>query len=110
MQTWTYDGRDYVCPIALTASLLAPKWRTNILWLIWKGTDRFNGIARSLPSMNRGVLMRVLRELERIGLVVRTEYGKRPAPVKYSLTERALSLAPILVSLSDWGRAQSPSS
>ncbi len=104
MQTWTYSGRTYACPIALTASLLAGRWKTNLLWLFWTGTNRFNQLSRELPEVNRGVLMRVLRELAADGLVVRKEHGPRPAPVEYSLTKRALSLAPILGQLAAWGR------
>lgn len=105
MATWTYVGRSYPCPIALTAGLLAGRWRTNVLWLIWKGTNRFNRIARALPCVNRGALMRVLRALEADGLVQRVEHGARPAPVEYSLTQRALSLAPLLGQMAEWGRA-----
>jgi DNA-binding HxlR family transcriptional regulator len=106
MATWTYVGRSYRCPIALTAGLLAGRWRTNVLWLVWKGTNRFNAIARALPDVNRGVLLRVLRALEADGLVQRLEHGARPAPVEYALTERARSLAPLLAQMAAWGRAQ----
>lgn len=105
MPTWTYAGRSHRCPIALTAGLLAGRWRTNVLWLVWRGTNRFNRIARALPEVNRGALMRVLRGLEADGLVQRTERGARPAPVEYALTERAVSLAPLLAQLAEWGRA-----
>ncbi|HCM28934.1 MAG: hypothetical protein A2Z99_18865 [Treponema sp. GWB1_62_6] len=26
------SGKTFTCPIAMTASLLSPKWRINILW------------------------------------------------------------------------------
>jgi DNA-binding HxlR family transcriptional regulator len=80
-----------------------------VLWLIWSGTNRFNFISRELPQVNQGALMRVLRELESDGLVVRKEYGRRPAPVEYSLTELGLSLGPLLAQLAEWGRAHGES-
>jgi DNA-binding HxlR family transcriptional regulator len=92
---WKFASKTYPCPISLTAGLLSSKWRTNVLWLIWSGTNRFNFISRELPQVNQGALIRFLRELESDGLVVRKEYGRRPAPVEYSLTE--------------WGRAHGES-
>lgn len=102
---WTLGRRSAVCPIALTASLLVGRWKTNVLWLVWRGTNRFNGILRCLPDVNRGALLRVLRELVGDDLLVRTEHGPRPAPVEYALTPRALSLARLLRKLAEWGRA-----
>ncbi len=89
----------------MAASLLSPKWRTNVLWLIWTGKNRFNQILRELPMVNRSTLMRVLRDLEEDGLISRTEYGPRPAPVEYSLTALGLSLGPLMAGLADWGKA-----
>lgn len=108
MQTWTLGKHSAVCPIALTASLLVSRWKTNVLWMVWRandgGANRFNELLRRLPGINRGVLMRTLRELEEDGLLQRTEHGKRPAPVEYALTEKALALNGALAALAQWGR------
>jgi DNA-binding HxlR family transcriptional regulator len=106
MDTWTLAGHSAPCPIALTAQLLAGRWRTNVLWLIWTGTNRFNALVRALPEVNRGVLMRVLRDLEGAGLVSRHERGPRPAPVEYELTTLGIGLGPLLASMAAWGRDQ----
>ncbi len=55
--------------------------------------------------VNRSTLMRVLRDLEEDSLISRTEYGPRPAPVEYRLTELGLSLGPLLAGLAEWGKA-----
>ena len=80
------------------------------MWFIWTGNNRFNGIARELPQLNPGVLTRILRDLERDGLVSRVERGKRPAPVEYSLTALGLSLGPLLSQMAEWGRKHSAKS
>jgi DNA-binding HxlR family transcriptional regulator len=103
MSRWTYAGRTYPCPIALTAALLAGRWRSNVLWFVWKGTNRFNKLARALPQVNRGALLRVLRELEADGLLERIEHGPRPSSVEYALTRRAYSLFPLLEQMALWG-------
>lgn len=57
--------------------------------------------------MIRGIAPRLLakqlRELEEDGLVQRTVYPVVPPKVEYTLTEEALSLATLLLGLSNWG-------
>jgi DNA-binding HxlR family transcriptional regulator len=49
------------------------------------------------------MLIKVLRELEKDGLVIRKVYPQVPPKVEYSLTETGQSLIPILDQLCDWG-------
>jgi DNA-binding HxlR family transcriptional regulator len=44
-----------------------------------------------------------LRELEADGVVQRTVYPQVPPKVEYELTELGRSLAPVLLSMRDWG-------
>ena len=104
MQLWKFKTKTYACPITMTAHLIGARWRTNVMWYIAKGTNRFSQLTKALPMINQGVMMRVLRELEADGLVSRRESGKRPAPVEYSLTELGDSLVPLLAEMAEWGR------
>jgi hypothetical protein len=47
----------------------------------------------------------LLKELEKDGLVKRYQYNEMPVRVDYSLTDKSLSLLPILLELKDWGAA-----
>ena len=44
-----------------------------------------------------------LRELEVDGVVKRTVFPEVPPKVEYELTELGRSLAPVLISMRDWG-------
>ncbi len=44
-----------------------------------------------------------LRELEADGIVKRTVFPEVPPKVEYELTELGQSLAPVLLSMRDWG-------
>ncbi len=104
MDTWTFGDARYPCPIALTLDRLAGKWKTNLLWHVYDGTTRFNALCRALPHVNRGVVLRQLRSMERDGLLqreVREEGNVRH--VEYLLTERTESLIPAIVELARWG-------
>ena len=50
----------------------------------------------------------MLKELEGDGLVLRREYPQVPPKVEYSLTERGLSLIPVLDALCCWGEKNRP--
>jgi DNA-binding HxlR family transcriptional regulator len=45
------------------------------------------------------------RELERDGLVTRTQYNEIPPRVEYAATEAALTLKPVLRTIADWVEA-----
>ena len=44
-----------------------------------------------------------LRELEADGIIKRTVFPEIPPKVEYELTELGQSLAPVLLSMRDWG-------
>ena len=50
-------------------------------------------------------LAATLKELERDGLISRTEYPQIPPKVEYALTARGRSLLPVLDAMCAWGRA-----
>ncbi|TVR06452.1 MAG: transcriptional regulator [Spirochaetaceae bacterium] len=103
MRTWRFAGETYQCPVVLTIDRLRGRWKTNILWFIWTGTNRFNGICAALPQVQRGVIARQLRSLERDGLLYRTVICEKPLHIEYQLSELGESLAPLVASLAAWG-------
>ena len=64
---------------------------------------RFNEMKKYIGTISYKTLSSVLKELERDGLVHREEYPQIPPKVEYSLTERGMSLIPILDSMCEWG-------
>ena len=57
---------------------------------------RFNELKRYLKTISDKTLSSTLKELEADGLIHREEYPQIPPKGEYSLTERGLSLIPIL--------------
>ena len=96
------DGR---CPIEDTLNLIAGRWMIVILWWLQGGELRFGELRRRIPSVTPKMLTQQLRQMEEEGLVSREIFAEIPPKVVYSITERGLSLRPVLKSLYDWSVA-----
>lgn len=80
------------------------RWKGAVLLILKDGPLRFRALQRSVPPVSHQVLIRVLRELECDGILLR---NARPGPrkhVEYALTERGHSLASILSELAEWSQ------
>lgn len=92
------------CPIETTIKILGCKWKILIIRELLKGTLRFNELKKSVKGITQKVLITKLREMEDLGLVVRKVYSQNPPKVEYWLTDVGCSLAPVLVSMKEWGK------
>jgi DNA-binding HxlR family transcriptional regulator len=94
-------------PFGYTLSLISGKWKMVILYLLSESPSiRHNELRRQIGSITFKTLSTQLKELEADDLIVRTEYPQIPPKVEYRLTERGLSLMPILDAMCNWGQEQ----
>lgn len=91
------------CPVEITLSLMADKWKFLIIRDLLTGTKRFGELQRSIGGVSQKVLTNNLRQMEQSGLIVRKVYAEVPPRVEYSLTDLGKSLKPILDSMVNWG-------
>ena len=91
------------CPVEITLSLMADKWKFLIIRDLLTGTKRFGELQRSIGGVSQKVLTNNLRQMETSGLINRKVYAEVPPRVEYSLTDLGKSLKPILDSMVDWG-------
>lgn len=92
------------CPVEATLELIGGKWKGLVLYHLLQGTMRFNEMRRKMPSVTQRMLTRQLRELEAVGLIVRTVYAEVPPRVEYALTLEGETLRPVILALREWGR------
>ncbi|MFN8281755.1 MAG: helix-turn-helix domain-containing protein [Chitinophagales bacterium] len=91
------------CPVTLTLELIGGRWKVLILFHLASGTKRFGEVAVRIPDISRKVLTEQLKELEKDGLVTRTQYKEIPPRVEYALTELGASLTPLFSEMAKWG-------
>jgi len=91
-------------PFGYTLSLIGGKYKMIIMyWLSEHKVMRHNELKRSIGTISFKSLSVMLKEMEADGLIQRKEYPQVPPKVEYSLTERGLSLIPIVDMMCDWG-------
>ena len=92
------------CPIRNVLARISGKWSLLVLYALDRNglsPMRFNQL-RAIPDISQKVLTTTLRTLETDGLICRKVFAEVPPRVEYSLTERALTLIPLVDSLINW--------
>lgn len=98
-------------PFEFTLKVIGGKWKMKIIYQLASCQIlRFNEIKRNIPEITYKMLSTQLKELEADGVVVRTEYPQIPPKVEYALSERGLSLIPVLNEMCEWGATHSNNS
>ncbi len=91
------------CPIRNVLSRIGDKWSMLVLFTLEKyGVLRFNELKLYIPDISKKMLSTALKVLEADGLVARKMYAEIPPRVEYRLTERGLTLIPLINKLIDW--------
>lgn len=91
------------CAVEATISVIGGIWKPVILFHLLDGKLRFNALCRLVPAATQRMITLQLRELEADGIIDRIVYPEVPPKVEYELTELGRTLAPVLISMRDWG-------
>jgi DNA-binding HxlR family transcriptional regulator len=90
------------CPINVTLSVIAGKWKPLILFQLKRGPCRFSRLQSALPQVSHKVLTQQIRQLQSSGLIERSVLaGGRGS--SYALTDFGRTLRPLLADLARWG-------
>ena len=104
---WNPDECD--CSVAYTLAIVGGKWKWLIIYKLWNnGIQRYGELKKSIPHITHKMLSQQLKELELEKLISRNEYHQIPPKVEYALTEKGISLIPILQLMSQWGDDNKP--
>jgi DNA-binding HxlR family transcriptional regulator len=84
--------------------LVQGKWKIGILCRLQEGPARPGELRRLFPQASKKMLTQHLRQMERDGLIVRTELSGKVPRVEYSLsTPLGLSAVGLIQHLYQWG-------
>jgi DNA-binding HxlR family transcriptional regulator len=88
-------------PMRDAVERMANRWTVLVTHVLEDGPTRFNSLKRRLDVSSQ-VLTRVLRDLERDGLIERTVHTEVPVRVEYSLTSLGASMCIPVHSVREW--------
>ena len=91
-----------------TLSLIGGKYKMIIIYSLAQhgNTMRFNELHRFIGNVSFTALSTALKDAS--GLVERKEFPQIPPRVEYSLTEKGVSLLPLMEDLCAWGKKHRP--
>jgi len=94
------------CPITIFMTQIGGKWKPVIIWLLLLNEKmRFNELNRAIKGVSQKMLSQQLKDLEQLGLLLRTAYPEVPPRVEYSLTAKGCSLKGILTEMMQWTKS-----
>lgn len=98
------------CPINLATEVLGDKWSLVVLRDVMFGDRRYfrELLTRSEEGIASNILTARLRRLVETGLLTRAGDESHRQKVRYSLTEAAIQLVPVMVALGGWGSRHMP--
>lgn len=98
--------KDIRCPLEYGLDVFGGKWNSRIICVLAeKETLRYSELRNELTNITDAVLGASLKALMKNEMIKRRSYDEIPPRVEYSLTEKGLSVVPILQSICQWSGA-----
>ncbi len=98
--------KDIRCPLEYGLEIFGGKWNSRIICVLAaKKTLRYGALRTEMGNITDAVLAATLKGLMTNGMISRKSYEEIPPRVEYSLTEKGLSVVPILQSICRWSGA-----
>lgn len=95
------------CPITSAIDILGDKWMLVIIkQMLVQGKETFKDFMACDEGIATNILTAKLKQLEAAGLVVKSKLPTNKKSVYYHLTDKGLSLAPVIVELALWSDSQ----
>jgi DNA-binding HxlR family transcriptional regulator len=90
--------------VQLAIALIHGKWKIGILSSLQVGPVRLSQLRRMFPQASKKMLAQQLREMERDGLIIRTDLSGRLRHVEYSLSDSGgVAVLQLINTLTEWG-------
>ena len=98
--------KDIRCPLEYGLEIFGGKWKSRIICVLAeKGTLRYSGLRKEMGNITDAVLAAALKELIADNILLRKSYDEIPPRVEYCLSEKGVSVVPILQSICRWSGA-----
>ena len=97
---------DIRCPLEYGLEIFGGKWKSRIICVLSeKGTLRYSVLRKEISNITDAVLAAALKSLIEDEVVQRKSFDEIPPHVEYCLTQKGVSVIPILQSICRWSGA-----
>ena len=98
--------KDIRCPLEYGMEIFGGKWNSRIICVLaTKKVLRYSELRKEMGNITDAVLASALKDLTVNQIVLRKSYDEIPPRVEYTLTEKGMSVIPILQSICHWSGA-----
>jgi len=98
--------KDIRCPLEYGLDIFGGKWKSRIICVLSeKGQLRYSALRKEMTNITDAVLATTLKELIADGILSRRQFDEIPPRVEYALTDKGVSVVPILQSICRWSGA-----
>ena len=98
--------KDIRCPLEYGLDIFGGKWKSRVICVLAsKKTLRYSTLRKEMTNITDAVLAATLKELISDGIIERKQYNEIPPRVEYSLTNKGISVVPILQTICKWSGA-----
>ena len=98
--------KDIRCPLEYGIDIFGGKWKSRVICVLAeKKTLRYSALRKEMTNITDAVLASTLKELMADSIIERIQFNEIPPRVEYSLTEKGISVVPILQSICRWSGA-----
>ena len=98
--------KDIRCPLEYGLTVFGGKWKSRVICVLAeKGILRYSSIRKEIANITDAVLAATLKELITDDIVKRQQFDEIPPRVEYCLTDKGLSVVPILQTICKWSGA-----
>ncbi len=98
--------KEIRCPLEYGLEVFGGKWNSRIICVLAaKEVLRYSELRKEMGNITDAVLASALKSLIADEIVMRKSYDEIPPRVEYSLTEKGISVVPILQSICHWSGA-----
>lgn len=95
--------KDIRCPLEYGLEVFGGKWNSRIICVLAaKKILRYSELRKEIGNITDAVLASSLKELISNEIVIRKSYDEIPPHVEYFLSEKGISVVPILQNICKW--------
>jgi len=97
------------CPIAYALDTIGDRWTLLIIRdLMMRGRHTYSDFLEGGEGISTNILANRLKALEEAGVIVKAQDPENKRRILYSLTDKGLDLAPVVVEIAIWSAKYDP--